>query len=302
MLTSSVQVLDVLYENPAWPELVALLSEVNDDLVLAQIQKLLTIREVRSQDRPTVENSIREIGCNLAPYVIRSNWERLQKSFDLLQEWQHLIHTSDWPKYCAMLMDTLFNSTRLYTADYQNFWRYPRGALIIDGGSWYPTTHVELEVGNDIGDMLDLVLRDAHRDGVVEALTNTMGADAAAQWFTDNVGAVPNADTGIGGIAYNYILFYQIQEFYYKWAPIEDVLHAIVLVTTVQATLHFGGAVVQEILVHNQRGRQVAGAAFVYSGTKIVAGSQWTALFRTRFMDGGYIDSEVQCSHGTRIS
>lgn len=300
MLTSSVQILDVLYDNPAWPELIAALTDVNDEYVLQQVEKLLAIRVVRDQDRTTVENSIREIGCNLTPYAVRKNWERLQRSFDLLQEWQHLIHTSDWPKYCAMLVDTTFGSTRLYTADYQNFWRTPRGPLITEGGSWYPTTHVELEVGTNIAQSLDLVIRDAHAQGIVEALTDLIGAEAQ-QWYDDNVGAVPNTDTDIGRAAYNYVLFHECQEFYYKWAPIEDVLHAIIMVTSVRSTMHFGGGIAREALIHNHCGRRIHGREFVYSTTKLVAGAQWTPVFRTVYDDGAVVDEAATCNLGTRI-
>ena len=274
-LQSSLQLLDVMTENPAWVELADIMSKVNDETVLAQVTELLNIRNVTSEsDLTVVQNSLRMAGINLSSSLLRSQAQRLGQAFDRVHDYGDLVDSEYWSRYCAFLLDDLFNAARLWTADYSSFYRDPQGSKVIDGGSWYKTTHVELEIGASAIDAgFDLAVTADMQPLIVQLLVDSgaMDESQAQDWATNHFGLVVQNDDPIQRLVRNYIFSYRVTDFFYQWAPIEDVLDRIVVTTQAAAALSVGVRAVVEPFIYNEVGqRSVAESKFVLYPSNVV--------------------------------
>lgn len=290
-LQSKVQVLDILQSNPAWPELADIMSKVNDSTVLAQVEALLNIRNVTDQtDVSMIERSIRMAGVNISAGLLRSQAVRLGAAFDSIVGYRDVVDSEYWDRYCAFLLDDVFKSSRLWTADYGTFHRDPQGTKVIDGGKWYKTTHVELEVGSSAIDAgFELIVDHNSIPSIIKLLTESglMDETAATDWANAHFGlTVPN-DNATQRLVRNYLFTSKLTEFYYQWAPIEDVLERIVITTQAQAYLSYGVRAVVEPFVYNTVGRPVVSKSeFAYSTTTVRPNAEFTFHYHTVYEDG----------------
>lgn len=290
-LQSKVQVLDILQSNPAWPELAEIMSAVNDTTILSQVDALLQIRNVTDQtDLTTIERSIRMAGVNISAGLLRSQAVRLGAAFDSIVSYRDVVDSEYWDRYCAFLLDDVFKSSRLWTSDYSSFHRDPQGTKVIDGGKWYKTTHVELEVGASAIDAgFELVVDHNSVSDIIELLTDSglMDETHATDWANAHFGlTVPN-DTAIQRLVRNYLFTKRLTEFYYQWAPIEDVLERVVITTQASAYLTYGVRAVVEPFAYNIVGRPVlAYAEFVCNSLTVRPNGKFTFHYYTKYEDG----------------
>ena len=290
-LQSKVQVLDILQSNPAWPELADIMSTVNDTAILAQVDELLQIRNVTDQtDLTTIERSIRMAGVNISAGLLRSQAVRLGAAFDSIMGYRDVVDSEYWDRYCAFLLDDVFKSSRLWTSDYSTFHRDPQGTKVIDGGKWYKTTHVELEVGAAAIDAgFELVVDHNSVADIIELLTDSglMDETTATDWANAHFGlTVPN-DTAIQRLVRNYLFTKRLTEFYYQWAPIEDVLERVVITTQASAYLTYGVRAVVEPFAYTEVGRSVLSFAdFACNSFNVRPNAQFTFHYYTKYEDG----------------
>ncbi|QQO90252.1 Ig-like virion protein [Erwinia phage pEa_SNUABM_5] len=230
--------IDFLQDNPAWEELFETMGEANDALNLATIQQLLDVRKITSSSPVELaEESLRLLGINISRDMMTYRIDTYRRIFDTLPDYNLVSGTSSWPKFVSMLLGGQFESQRLYTADYQTFLPKPLGALVQDGGQWYRTTHVDLDVDAHIIDAgLDLTVDQEAQADIVAALQQIgMTEQQAIEWHVNHVGFDPVNKDLTQRTARNVMLNRRITKLFYQWAPIEDVLHAVN--TTVSLTM-----------------------------------------------------------------
>lgn len=292
-LTSEAPLLSVLTDNPAWPELVSILSSTNDELMLAQVQSLLDIRNVTEvEDMFVVLNSLRMIGLNISTGLLRKQATRLLAGIDTLQSYYKVAGTGYWDKWAAFIIDDVFNVTRLWTSDYQNFYREARGPTLADGGAWYPTTHVEVEVGaGALLSGIDLTVSYEMIPEISELLVkaNVMNQDEADEWARNHVGLQLNNTDTQDALVRHYIFTKRMTEFFYQWAPIEDVLESLIIVTSAKTSLVFGGKLVAEGNVYNSVGSpevSEAGSGFRHGETNLRPNQRFTFHYLTAYTNG----------------
>lgn len=221
---------DFLQDNPAWEELFETMGEANDALNLTTIQQLLDIRRINNNSTVELaEQSLRQLGINIARDMMTYRIDTYRRIFDALPDYNLVSGTKNWPKFVAMLLGGQFDSERLYTADYQTFLPTPLGTLIQDGGTWYRTTHVDLSIDAHLIDVgLDLTVdQEAQADIVAALQTIGMTEEEATDWHVNHVGFDPVNIDLVQRTARNVMLNRRITNLFYQWAPIEEVLHAV---------------------------------------------------------------------------
>ena len=63
-----------------------------------------------------------------------------------LGRWREVTGTDDWWRFVSYFLGADMQVTTLYSNDYKRFYPKPLGQLVVHGGSWYRTTHVNLVV------------------------------------------------------------------------------------------------------------------------------------------------------------
>lgn len=292
-LTSEPPLLTVLTDNPAWPELVNILSATNDELMLEQVQHLLDIRNVTEvDDMFVVLNSLRMLGLNVSTGILRKQAKRLAAGIDTLQTYYKVAGTGYWDAWASFIIDDVFNVARLWTSDYRSFYREPRGLTLAGGGTWYPTTHMEVEIG--AGAMMsgiDLTISYEMVNEVAELLVkaNVFGEEEALYWAQHHVGLQLNNADMQDALVKHYIFTKRMTEFFYQWAPIEDVLESIIVVTSARTSLVFGGKLIVEPNVYNQVGApevNEAGSGFRHGDTYLRPNQRFTFHYLTAYFNG----------------
>ena len=186
--------IDLMSTDPAWVELINVLGDFNDTKILSNVEALTHLRAIPSSDASVVEESFRQLGVNLSKDLIASNIDKLVSVFDHVPKWAEVSGTKEWDKYVSFLIDSVFSTRRLWTADYQEFYVYPQGKTIVDGGTWYPTTKVDLEVSIDMldPDKFPIVVEYKDHDLVVATLESLGKSESQAElWFSKSVGLEP---------------------------------------------------------------------------------------------------------------
>jgi hypothetical protein len=54
--------------------------------------------------------------------------------------------TEYFTKFIDLVLNANTEIVSLYTEDYMNFYEKPGGKLVIDGGTWFKTTHISLSI------------------------------------------------------------------------------------------------------------------------------------------------------------
>lgn len=302
MLSSDLPSLDVIEENPAWVELIDILRSANDTLILPQVEALMAVRKVADTEEYAVaEASLRMIGINLSSGIMRKQALRLAAAFDTINQYRQVMDTANWDKFAAFLIDDLFNVTRLWTSDYRSFYTVPQGRTLADGGKWYPTTHMELEVGASAEDAgFELTISHSLVPEIVDLLVsgNWMNEDEAREWATNHVGLQLNNETLHKSYVRAYLFGKRITEFFYQWAPIEDVLESIIITTQASAKLMYGARLIHEPFRYNSAGGKavdLGASGFEHGTTVIRAGARFTFSYVTRYQDGSSSVQQAYC-------
>ena len=283
--------LDIMSGNPVWDELLELMSTTNDDLILKYVDELSRIRSITSTSDPeVVEASVRMLGVNLARDLLVLNFDRYTQVFDSLPDYHLVAGTTDWPKYVAFLLGHQFNSRLLYTSDYQTFVDRPLGSMITEGGNWYLSTHAEVEVDSELLEAgIDLRIMPKDKDTVLELLRTVEGLseEDASYWYDNHLGVEPNNVDPLQRVIRIAVFMRRVEELFYQWAPIEEVLHGIWVTTEAVVEIKIGSVVVVEPTRYVELGvsREVVSSNFVYAQS-VVGGDTISFGFHRVWSDG----------------
>ncbi|QZE59017.1 tail protein [Erwinia phage pEa_SNUABM_16] len=272
--------IDFIESNPAWAELFEMLDAHNDEQNLTVIQQLLDLRRITADTNDELaEAAIRQLGINITRDLMQYRLPSLKRVIDCLPDWQQVSGTTQWPKFVGMLLGGQFDSTRLYTADYQTFVPTPLGTLIQDGGTWYKTNKVNLEVDAHLIDGgLDLTItKDAEQD-VVNALQEVgMTQQEAEDWFNNHIGFEPVNNDVEQYTARSAMFQRRIADLFYQWAPIEEVLEGVYAAINIGAKLYLGAHVVVEPVRRFNIGRPIQ-SSIAFIQPEFIRGGEWTTF------------------------
>lgn len=219
--------------------------------VTEYINQLENIRDINDQT-PTnlIDDSIRLIGMDIPNWIMKSNGENVRKCFYHLTQVYQVAGVYGYPKFIEFLLGRGFRVVDLYTQDYVNFYPEPKGRLVHQGGAWFSTTHVDLEV--DISGIVShypLVIG----DGDVEWIKNSLNYDKLPQWKKDDINndinlMIENGTVyGVNDAVYAYaVLDKRIIDLFYQFAPIEEVVRGIYMTIVAKARLIMTMTVVEE--------------------------------------------------------
>lgn len=139
---------NILRDNSTWRDLAAATADVFENNIEDPIDQLAKIRWIRRDTDPKVlENAARMLGFDLTQDVLYLNAENLTKIVTQLPHYPDHNSTKYFSNFIDMILNAITDVRYLYTRDYINFEERPGGALVIDGGEWFLTTHIELNLG-----------------------------------------------------------------------------------------------------------------------------------------------------------
>jgi hypothetical protein len=137
----------ILKQSPTWEDMLEVFSEVMSTNVDSPIEQLERIRFISdSIDDTVLSNTARMLGFDFTQDVLNLNEDNLTKLVTQLPLYPDQNGTEYFTKFLGLLLNAQTDVEYLYTRDYMNFVEVPRGALVKDGGEWFKTTHVVLEI------------------------------------------------------------------------------------------------------------------------------------------------------------
>lgn len=138
---------NVLRENPTWTQLAEAIADVFSDNIEAPIDQTANIRSMRQDTDPKIlEQTTRLLGFDLTRDVLTLTEESLTKIVTQLPLYPLYNSTALFKNFVELILNSLVNVEYLFTQNYVAFYPAPKGPLVHEGGSWFKTTHINLDV------------------------------------------------------------------------------------------------------------------------------------------------------------
>lgn len=137
---------DLVSNETTWKDLLEVLDSFHKEQITIPALELERIRFLRTRDSEILQRTVRMLGFDLSSDILSLNSIGLQRLVHLLPLYHEQNGTEKFQKFLSFLLGREITYNQLYTRDYRNFYYKPLSALIIDGGSWYKTTHIDVNV------------------------------------------------------------------------------------------------------------------------------------------------------------
>jgi hypothetical protein len=118
--------------------------QLNIDEPTQQIENLRFL--LPQQGNEELYKTSRLLGFNLTQDVLELSTSNMSKLVTQLALYYDSNGTELFVKFIELVLNAQVEVVVLYTKDYVNFYTQPQGTLVINGGDWYKTTHIELAV------------------------------------------------------------------------------------------------------------------------------------------------------------
>lgn len=140
-------VVPIVRGNPTWDDMFDVFNQVMENNIDEPIKQLERIRFITDQTEDAVLSSTaRLLGFDLSQDVLNLNADNLIKLVSQLPLYADQNGTDLFVKFIDLMFNAHTQVQNLYTKDYVNFVPVPEGKLVIDGGEWFKTTHVDLSI------------------------------------------------------------------------------------------------------------------------------------------------------------
>lgn len=137
---------EFIREQPLWGAFLEALQEFMTVQIRDPLSQVHKIRDISAKTPLVfVKQALRDLGITLPPDMIVDP-ERLYNSVYMIPLIHQLTGLESATRMIAYILGRRVVSRDLYTEDYIGFYEEPLGALRIDGGTWYKTTHINLEM------------------------------------------------------------------------------------------------------------------------------------------------------------
>ena len=140
-----------LASNTTWSDMVDVFDMVMFNNVEDPIRQLEDIRVISPLSDPeSLKLTARLLGFDVSQDVLNMNSENLTKIVSQLAHYPDENGTENFYKFIDLILNAHTEVINLYTNNYVNFVKALNGVLpgvlLMDGGRWFKTTHIELRI------------------------------------------------------------------------------------------------------------------------------------------------------------
>lgn len=137
---------EFIRSEPLWGAFLEAVQEFLTAQVRDPLSQVMDIRDIKATTPLVfVKQALKDLGITLPPDMIVDP-ERLYNSMYMIPLLHQVTGLESATRMIAYILGRRVVSRDLYTEDYISFYEEPLGALRIDGGTWYKTTHINLEM------------------------------------------------------------------------------------------------------------------------------------------------------------
>lgn len=137
---------EIIRQQPLWESFLHALQEFLTDEVREPLRQLQEIRDIKASTPAIfVQQALQDMGITIPPDMIVEP-ERLFDSVYMIPLLHQVLGLDSAYRAISFVLGRRVITRDLYTEDYLEFYETPYGALRIDGGTWYKTTHITLEM------------------------------------------------------------------------------------------------------------------------------------------------------------
>ncbi len=132
---------------PTWADMMDVFDRVvyvNVEGPISQLEKLRFIDD--KTDDGILNSTARLLGFDLSQDVLNLNADNLTKIVSQLSLYPDQNGTRLFAKFIDLILNSLSQIEELWTKDYVNFFTAPEGPTIKEGGPWFKTTHINLNI------------------------------------------------------------------------------------------------------------------------------------------------------------
>ena len=135
----------MLKEKQVWIDLVSALNEVVSANVDEPLMELENLRQLTADtDAWVLMQTCRMIGFDVSQDIMDFSTAKLLRIVTQLAMYCDQNGTQLFQNFMDLLINSNTNIVYLWTENYRQFYDKPYGALVVDGGTWYKTTHVNV--------------------------------------------------------------------------------------------------------------------------------------------------------------
>lgn len=186
---------EIIRQEPLWASFLDALAEFYNTQIRPDIGQLEDIRNLKANTAPEfVELTLKNMGIDI-PFDMIVNKERLYNSVYMIPLLYQTSGIDAAYQAIAFILGRRVKVTPLYTENYAEFYPKPYGPLRIDGGTWYKTTHILLEMQTVATDA-DLFIPRGQtlKDRLLDAFYNFAPYNIVVEQFYTNIEAVLGPD------------------------------------------------------------------------------------------------------------
>jgi hypothetical protein len=137
-----------LTDKQVWKDL----FDAFDQVILANVDNPIEQLELLrflppNADSKTLAEVCRLLGFDLSQDVLNMSINKVAKLATQLGMYPDTNGTEEFTKFISLMTNGNCSVEYLWTDDYVNFYTTPQGALLVNGGTWFKTTHVNLNMG-----------------------------------------------------------------------------------------------------------------------------------------------------------
>ncbi len=130
---------------PKWDDYTQAVEQAFQENVEGPVLELESLRYLEpGVALNTLQKTARLLGFNLNEEVLDSSNNNLLRVVTQLPLYYDSNGTNLFIKFIDLVLNAETEIEKLWTEDHVNFFNKPRGPLLVDGGTWYLSTHVDI--------------------------------------------------------------------------------------------------------------------------------------------------------------
>lgn len=194
---------EFIRNEPIWGSFLEALQEFYTEQVREPLSQLQEIRDLKATTPLVfVKQALNDLGITIPPDMIVDP-ERLYNSVYMLPLMHQQLGRESAYRMIAYILGRRVTAYPLYTEDYATFYEQPLGALRIDGGTWYKTTHINLEMQKVPADQnIKLPVGTTLKDRFLSAFFSLAPINLVIDQFFFSIEVENTEDLGITGVVY----------------------------------------------------------------------------------------------------
>lgn len=199
-----------MLDRQVWKDLI----DAFDQLMLINVdggrKQLETLRFLPPDADPEILASVcRTLGFDLSQDLLNMSIDKFMQLASQLGMYPDTNGTEKFTKFVSMMTNGRCSVDYLWTDDYVNFYTEPQGTTLEQGGRWFKTTHVDLNMGFSTLDGLQLKSGQTLGQKIVEIFYQQAPASLVIQRQTFTVD-MPFEKIGFGMSVFNSDRVYEL--------------------------------------------------------------------------------------------